>query len=260
MTVLGAVLALAIGLTLGLLGGGGSILTVPAFVYAIGLEPKRAIAMSLPVVGGAAAIGALQHWRRGGIALRSALPFGAAAMTGAFLGARLAGHLDGRTQLGLLAVTMLAAATSMLRSALAAPAAPDTLNARPTDATAQPRLGAWGLTLIGVGVGALTGLVGAGGGFLIVPALVLLGDLPMREAVGTSLLVIAMNTAAAFAGYQGAIVIDWGLVLPFGGLTAVGILTGSRFITRVPQRVLKLAFAALLVLIGALILWQNSHR
>ena len=119
--------------------------------------------------------------------------------------------------------------------------------------------GPWGLPLIGVGVGALTGLVGAGGGFLIVPALVILGGLPIREAVGTSLLVISMNTAAAFAGYRGTIAIDWGLVLPFGGLTAVGILAGAQLITRVPARALKIAFAVLLVLIGALILWQNSH-
>jgi len=258
MTPLGAGLALLIGITLGLLGGGGSILTVPAFVYAIGLEPKRAIAMSLPVVGGAAAVGAFQHWRRGGIALRTALPFGAAAMTGAFLGARLAGHLDGRTQLGLLGVTMLAAATSMLRSA-GRPAADTPVNPRPTAPAAQPMRGPWSLPLIGVGVGALTGLVGAGGGFLIVPALVILGGLPMREAVGTSLLVISMNTTAAFAGYRGTIAMDWGLVLPFGGLTAVGILVGAQLITRVPARALKIAFAVLLVLIGALILWQNAH-
>lgn len=258
MTPLGAGLALAIGITLGLLGGGGSILTVPAFVYAIGLEPKHAIAMSLPVVGGAAAVGALQHWRRGGIDIRTALPFGAAAMTGAFLGARLASHLEGRTQLGLLAVTMLAAATSMLRSSRQ-PAADAPMNARAVTAPAQPRHTAWGLPLIGVAVGALTGLVGAGGGFLIVPALVLLGGVSMHEAVGTSLLVIAMNTAAAFAGYRGTIAIDWGLVLPFGGCTALGILLGTRLITRVPARTLKRAFAALLVLIGALIFWQNTH-
>lgn len=258
MTPLGAALALAIGITLGLLGGGGSILTVPTFVYALGLEPKHAIAMSLPVVGGAAAVGAFQHWRRGGIALHTALPFGAAAMSGAFLGARLAHQLEGRTQLGLLAITMLAAATSMLRSSRQ-PTTGAPVNARAEAPEAQPRRTPWALPLIGVAVGALTGLVGAGGGFLIVPALVILGGVSMHEAVGTSLLVITMNTAAAFAGYNGAVAIDWGLVLPFGGCTALGILLGARLITRVPARTLKLSFAILLALIGALILWQNTH-
>ncbi len=245
MSITAALLALLIGITLGLLGGGGSILTVPVFVYALGLDPKRAIAMSLPVVGGAALVGAIQHWRQGNVILRTALPFGLAAMVGAFAGARLAGGINGHVQLALFALVMLAAAVSMFRSARAAePAAP-----RP-----DPRWTA--LLAIGLGVGAVTGVVGAGGGFLIVPALVVLGGLPMTHAVGTSLLVIAMNTAAGFAGYTGSVDIDWPLVGGFGAVTAVGILVGSRLVTHVPQRALKQAFAALLVLVGGLILYQ----
>jgi uncharacterized membrane protein YfcA len=247
MTFLGGVLAVVIGLTLGLLGGGGSILTVPVFVYALGIEPKAAIAMSLPVVGVAALVGALQQWRRGQVALATALPFGAAAMLGAFGGARLARDVNGHVQLVLLALVMVVAAVSMFRHARR-PAASG-------DAT-PPR---WSLLLpVGVGVGALTGLVGAGGGFLIVPALVVLAGVPMVTAVGTSLLVIAMNTLAGSLGYRGVVTVDWRLVSAFGGLTIVGILLGSRLVTHVPQEVLKRAFAVLLLLVAATMLWQYA--
>ncbi|MEY4609018.1 MAG: hypothetical protein RL625_1235 [Gemmatimonadota bacterium] len=246
MTPLAALLALLVGLTLGLLGGGGSILTVPVFVYALGIEPKRAIAMSLPVVGGAALIGAWRHWRAGNVTLRTALPFGGAAMLGAYLGARLAAGIDGTVQLMLFAIVMIAAATAMARSA----AKPESTT--PRSAPAWPAL-----LSIGAAVGAVTGLVGAGGGFLIVPALVLLGGLPMKAAVGTSLLVIAMNTSAAFIGYQGTVVIDWPLVLRIGGITAVGIIAGTALVPHVSQRALKGAFAALLFIIGTSILWQQ---
>ena len=245
MSILAATLALLIGLTLGLLGGGGSILTVPVFVYALGLDPKRAIAMSLPVVGGAALVGAIQHWRKGNVALRTAVPFGAAAMLGAFTGARLAGGLNGQLQLAIFSVVMIAAALAMFQSARAAePATPRAAQSWPA------------LLAIGVGVGAVTGLVGAGGGFLIVPALVILGGLSMPQAVGTSLLVIAMNTTAGFLGYRGTVDIDWHLVMKFGGVTAIGIVAGSSLVQYVPQRALKQAFAGLLVVIGSMILYQ----
>lgn len=245
MSITAAALAVIVGLTLGLLGGGGSILTVPVFVYALGLDPKRAIAMSLPVVGGAALVGAVQHWRKGNVALRTAVPFGIAAMIGAFGGARLAGGINGHVQLAIFSVVMIAAAFSMFHSARAsAPTEPRAAKSWPA------------LLAIGVGVGAVTGIVGAGGGFLIVPALVILGGLTMPQAVGTSLLVIAMNTAAGFLGYQGVVDIDWPLVVTFGSITAAGILVGSHLVQYVPQRALKKAFAVLLVVIGSMILYQ----
>jgi uncharacterized membrane protein YfcA len=245
MSILAIVLALVIGLTLGLLGGGGSILTVPVFVYALGFDPKRAIAMSLPVVGGAALVGAVQHWRKGNVALRTALPFGGAAMVGAYTGARFAAYLNGHVQLAIFAIVMIAAALSMFRSAQ-----------RPGPETPGASTSWVALIAIGVGVGSITGLVGAGGGFLIVPALVILGGLPMSQAVGTSLLVIAMNTASGFLGYRGTVDVDWSLVVMFGGVTAVGIVAGSALMQYVPQRALKRAFAVFLVLVGSLILWQ----
>lgn len=245
MTPFAILLALFIGVTLGLLGGGGSILTVPVFVYVLGLESKRAIAMSLPVVGLAALVGVARHARLGNVDLRTAIPFGLAAMTGAYAGARLAQYILGPVQLALFALVMLAAAVSMLRDAKL-----------PEDVDAA-RAKSWGSLLpIGVGVGMITGLVGAGGGFLIVPALVLLGRVPMRQAIGTSLLVIAMNTAAGFAGYRDSVDVDWRLVISFAAITGVGIIGGTALVKRVPTQQLKRTFALLLLVVGASILWQ----
>ncbi len=246
MTSLAVVLSLLVGLTLGLLGGGGSILTVPVLVYALGIEPKLAVVMSLPIVGGAAFIGAVQHWRLGHVELRSALPFGLVAMLGAFAGAQLAHQVSGTTQMIILAAVMVLAAGSMLRSARA-------------DNSSQPlaRRSRSALLAVGAATGILTGLVGVGGGFLMVPALVLLGGLPMSHAIGTSLLVIAMNTATGYVGHHGTVVVPWNLVAWFFALTTVGILAGGRWTDRVPQQALKRAFACLLLGISALLLWQN---
>lgn len=246
MTPVAVVAALASGLILGLLGGGGSILTVPVLVYALGVDPKLAVVMSLPIVGGAALVGAVQHWRLGHVELRTAVPFGLVAMAGAYGGAVLARALTGSVQMLILASVMLIAATLMIRNTRTATT--DTTEARPS----RPRLfGAGALA------GALTGIVGVGGGFLMVPALVLLGGLQMSHAVGTSLLVIAMNTAAGYAGHHGSVVVPWTIVLSFAGLTAVGILVGGVLSKRVPTESLKRAFSFLLIGIAAMLLWQN---
>jgi uncharacterized membrane protein YfcA len=248
--VLGLGLALAgvIGLSLGLLGGGGSILTVPVLVYVLGYGAKPAIAMSLPVVGVTSLAGAALHWRLGNVRLRAALLFGVLAMAGAYGGARLAGHVSGALQLALLALVMLGAAVSMFRS-----------GGRGAEEAAGNRQapGAAVLVPAALGVGALTGLVGIGGGFLIVPALVLLARLPMRQAVGTSLVVIAMNTAAGFAGYLGTVDIDWSFLAGFTGVAVLGALAGTAAARAVPQRTLKRAFAVFLVAVGGFILYQN---
>jgi uncharacterized protein len=242
VTLLGAVLALVVGLTLGLLGGGGSILTVPVLVYALGIPAKPAIAMSLPVVGITSLVGAAVHWRRQTIRLRAAVQFGLIAMAGAFVGARVATLLSGAVQLVILAVVMLMAAVAMLRPARATP----TESHKPMQ-----------LALVALGVGVLTGIVGIGGGFLVVPALVLLAGVPMREAAGTSLLVIAMNAASGFVGHLGEQALDWRLLLQFAMLTVVGTVVGIAAAARVPQQQLRRAFAVLLVGMGAFILFQN---
>ena len=251
MVALGLVLAALIGISLGLLGGGGSILTVPVLVYVLGYGAKSAIAMSLPVVGVTSLVGAALHWRLGNVRVGTAAAFGLLAMVGAFAGARLAAFVSGTAQLALLAVVMGAAAGSMLRSARGEGASRD---ARRASRAPAPR---WLLALVALGVGVLTGVVGIGGGFLVVPALVVLARVPMKEAVGTSLLVIAMNSASGFAGYLGTVAIDWRFLAGFTAVAVVGGLAGTALTRIVPQGALKRGFAALLVTVGAFVLYTN---
>ena len=244
MLALGLALAAAIGLSLGLLGGGGSILTVPVLVYVLGYAAKPAIAMSLLVVGVTSMIGAALHWRLGNVRVGMAFTFGLLAMVGAYAGAKLSVFLSGSVQLALLAIVMTAAAASMLR----------------TRHEAEAR-GAWRPALfipVALGVGVLTGLVGIGGGVLVVPALVLLARVPMRQAVGTSLLVIAMNAASGFAGYVGMVDFDWRFLAGFTTAAVAGALAGTALNARVPQSALRRAFAALVFAVGGFTLYKNS--
>lgn len=245
MLAVALTLAALIGLSLGLLGGGGSILTVPVLVYVLGVAAKPAIAMSLPIVGITALIGAAMHWRLGNVRVPTALTFGLLAMVGAFAGAKLAVFLSGTLQLVLLSMVMLAAAASMLRGAR-----------READTTAPARLAL--LVPVALGVGALTGLVGIGGGFLVVPALVLLARVPMRQAVGTSLLVIAMNSASGFAGYLGTVQVEWTFLAEFTAAAVAGALAGTALVSRVPHAALKRGFAVFLLAVGGFVLARNS--
>jgi len=273
--VVGLALALLVGLVLGLLGGGGSILAVPIFLYIFGVPPKPAIAMSLAVVGMSAGVGFLSHWRQGTVRLRVALSFGACAMIGAFVTARVAHHVSEQVQLGLFAAFAFSAATMMLRDSLrddrrvpdddASDSATGMLDRTTasgppmaTEAADESHFGAM-LALQGVGVGALTSLIGAGGGFVIVPALVLLAGMPVRHAVGSSLLIIAMNALSGFVGYIGQVPIQWGLVGWFTGIAALGALVGTRLMRRVPQRRLKQGFAVLIILLGTYLVLRRLH-
>ena len=244
MLVLGYALASLIGLSLGLMGGGGSILTVPIFVYVLGFDPKLAIAMSLPVVGVTSLVGAVGHWKAGNVDLKTAALFGVVAMAGAYAGARLAVFLTGAEQLSILAAVMLVAAISMFRSAQ---------SSAPVVTAAPASL----LLPVALCVGLLTGVVGIGGGFLVVPALVLLARVPMKQAVGTSLLVIAMNCASGFAGYLGRVDVPWGFMVGFTAVAVGGILVGTHLVRYVSQRVLKQTFAIFLVVMGTFILVKN---
>ena len=248
MSVVGIALAALIGLSLGLLGGGGSILTVPTLVYVLGFAAKAAIVMSLGVVGTVSLLGTLSHWRRGNVNLTMAALFGAFAMSGAFLGAHLSVYFSGAVQLVIFAVIMLLAAASMLRRQACA-----------AKSALLPRkwLHFVTMALAGVGVGVLTGLVGVGGGFLVVPALVLLARVPMKQAVGTSLLVIAMNSAAGLAGYSGNVHVPWAFMGLFTTVATAGAFVGAYLIRFVSQHALKRAFAVFLVFMGGFILYQN---
>jgi hypothetical protein len=248
--VLGYFFAALIGLALGTLGGGGSILTVPVFVYVLGFDPKLAIAMSLPVVGAAALIGVVSHWRAGNVQLQTAAIFGSVAMVGSYTGARASVWFSARTQLLILGTVMVVAAVSMLRNAAQ--------DAHPREDSGPPHPAL--LLAVGLGVGLLTGLIGIGGGFLIVPALVILGRVPMKAAVGTSLLVIALNATSGYLGHHGREIVPWEFVVRFTAVAVVGILAGTALVHHIPSRQLKRAFAFLLIVIGALILWQNRTQ
>ena len=241
--------ALLVGLVLGLLGSGGSILTVPVLVYLVGEPNKLAIAESLGIVTLISFVGALPFVYRGQVSWRNVLLFGLPGMIGAYLGAYLSQFMPGALQLVIFAGVMLLAAAMMMRRTV-----PD-----PGDA---PLRLYWKVMLDGFGVGVLTGLVGVGGGFLIVPALVLLGGLPMHLAIGTSLFIISVKSVSGFVKYidvlgEAGLSIHWDLVLIFSAIGIVGSFIGGKVGAYVPQARLKRGFAVFLILMGVVILWQN---
>jgi hypothetical protein len=240
MILLGYGLAVLIGISLGLLGGGGAILTVPVLVYVLGVGVKQAVPMSLVVVGLSSLFGVLRHLRVQNVSLRSVLLFAPAAVMGSLLGTALGLRISGRLQLTILAVVLLVAAIQMLRHA----------EAETPHAPRPPAI----LAAIGGGVGMLTGLVGVGGGFLYVPALSLLGGLGMKKAVGTSLALITLSCAAGVAGYLGRVPIDWMVVGVFSALAFVGVAIGTALVPRVSQAWLRRVFAGLLLLMGLVVL------
>ena len=252
MHALGLALSALIGVSLGFFGGGGSILTLPLLVYVFGLEAKTAIASSLLIVSVASLSGAIQHARAGNLRLRTAGVFGSAGMLGAYLGGRLSALVDGGFLLMLFATVMIGTALAMWRGRKAPRHAP---GAKGDEADFAPGK----LALQGAIVGSFTGLVGAGGGFLIVPALALWGGLPMPAAVGTSLLIIVANSLAGFAGYSAHVSIDWPLVASVSGVAVVGSFGGSLLAQHVDPAKLRRAFAGFVLAMGALILVREGQ-
>ena len=242
-------LSVVIGLSLGILGGGGSILTVPILVYVAGFEAKEAIAASLFVVGVTSAVSVFSHARGGRVMWRTGLIFGTAGMAGAFVGGLLGGHIPGQILLIAFAIMMVATSAAMLRGR------------KKNDDGAAPvkhELPLGRVLLDGAIVGLVTGLVGAGGGFLVVPALALLGGLPMSVAVGTSLVVIAMKSFAGLAGYLTTVQLDWGITLGVTAAAIVGTLAGSRLAARIPETVLRKAFGWFVLAMGTFVLVQQA--
>jgi uncharacterized membrane protein YfcA len=253
---------LATGMVLGLFGSGGSIIALPALMYLLHIEPKSAIAMSLGVVAVTATVSGLDNWRRGLVDVRVALVFGLFGVAGTFAGARLGLLTPVAVQLGLFALVMYAAAWRMLRPIrVAAPAGGvvavggGTAALGGCQAFVSPCMGH--IVLHGIGVGVLTGLVGVGGGFLIVPALVLLSGIPMKTAVGTSLAIVAAKSYAGFAGYMGGVAVDWAVMASFTAVTVLGGFIGARFSARISQAMLKKAFAWFLVVVATYILFKS---
>lgn len=213
-------LSMIIGLLLGLLGGGGSILTVPMLVYLLHVAPKTAITTSFVVVGISSLLALIPHAKRGSVCWKSGLFFGLSGMAGAFAGGRLAAYFTSDLLMSLFGLVSLSTGLLMLRSGKA-PA--DSSSAGAPVRVCPLRVPFLRVLFDGFFVGGLTGLVGVGGGFLIVPALTLLVGLPMQSAIGTSLLIIVMNALAGLAGYSQHAALD----LPLTGLVAVGAIVGS---------------------------------
>jgi hypothetical protein len=241
MEILGYALAVLIGVSLGLLGGGGAILTVPALVYVMGMDVKQAVPTSLVIVGLTAFTGMLRHRSAGTVDVRAAVTFGPAAILGSLIGTRAALLVASEVQLVVFGVILLAAATMMLRPR------------REALHPARPR-GLPLIVVIGTGVGFLTGFIGVGGGFMYVPALALLAGLDMKKAVGTSLALIAMSSAAGVGGYLGHVEFDWLLVGIFTGLAFAGVQIGSALVPKVSQERLRRWFAVLLLVMGVVVL------
>ncbi|QYC38159.1 Beta-lactamase hydrolase-like protein [Nonomuraea coxensis DSM 45129] len=247
MSALTLAAAVVVGLTLGLFGGGGSILTVPLLVYLAGVPAKAAIAMSLFVVGVTSLVSAVGHARAGRIRWRTGLVFGLAGMAGAYGGGLLGPHLPATVLLAAFALMMVATAVAMIRGRRAPEPSPG---------------GAKDLPLLhviaeGAVVGLVTGLVGAGGGFLVVPALVLLGGMPMAMAVATSLVVIAMKSFAGLAGYLQSVPVDWSIALPVTAAAVVGGVIGGRLAGRIDAERLRKGFGWFVLVMGTFVLVQQ---
>ncbi|WP_315791231.1 sulfite exporter TauE/SafE family protein [Fischerella sp. JS2] len=259
----GILLAVFIGISLGLIGGGGSVLAVPVLVYVMGVAPKPAIAMTLFIVGFVSIIGAIPHWKQGNVNFRTAFIFGAATMLGAFLGAKIATLplITGSFQMILFAVVVFVAAIFMIKKG-SQPVKKNSPGELDISLYPKPICKYCWLWMIteGLGVGLLTGLVGVGGGFAIVPALVLLGNTPMREAIGTSLVIIILNSGAGFIGYLGHIPLNWNLMISFTIAASLGIIGGAYFSRFVKPRQLQRGFGYFLIAVATFVLFQNRNK
>lgn len=252
--ILAVACALLIGLSLGVFGSGGSILTVPILVYLLGHEDKVAIAESLAIVGVVAMVGGIGPARAGLVSLKTVLSFGLPGMLGALGGSWAAAFVSGAVQLVAFSVVMLAAGVMMWRRASGGDGA--------GGENGRSRSIPW-FAACGLGVGVVTGFVGVGGGFLIVPALVLLTGMPMRRAVGNSLFIITMNCVVGFIKHtmvlsELSISPDWVTIAIVGAVGSTGGLAGAALQAKIGQRALRRGFAVFLLLMGAFILIRES--
>lgn len=258
MEIAGYIASLIIGISLGLIGGGGSILTVPVLVYLFRVAPAPAMAYSLFIVGTTSLVGTFQKKRSGDVNLRTAILFGipsiaAVFITRAFIVPALPGNIitvSGFTitkeimLMTLFAILMVLASISMIRKK----------KARPEDEIAKPHFNYLLILLEGTAAGLLSGLVGAGGGFLIIPALVLLGKLPMRQAVGTSLLIIAAQSLIGFTGDLGKHFLDWSILFTVTGLAITGFFLGNALSRKISSQNIKKGFGWFVLAMGIYII------
>jgi uncharacterized membrane protein YfcA len=246
--ILALVFALAIGFSLTLLGSGGSIITLPVLVYAANIPPQKAVAMSLVVVGGTSLAATAMNARSGHVHVKAAILFGITGILGAFFGAQLT-HLVSPTALMLIfAILMIAIAILMLRGGLA------------HEIEGRSACNWRRCSVTGLMVGVLTGFLGVGGGFLIVPALVFFGRLPMKSAVITSLVIIAINSFAGLLGHLRQASFNWQVAGMFLGASLIGMLGGRYFAQRMAGKHLRIAFAWFVLAVGAFVIIKTwSH-
>lgn len=237
--LLSLALAVAIGVTLGAMGSGGSIVTLPVLVYVAGVEPSNAVAMSLAIVGATSTVGALLHRREGNFHLKAFVLLGGTGVVGSYFGTAWTRFLPAPTLMLIFAGLMVSVGIVMLTGG-ATRLSPG--YCRPIRCAA-----------IGVVVGIATGFLGVGGGFLIVPALVLFAGLDVRHAVGTSLAIIALNSIAGLVGQMRYAVVDWTLTASFTVAALLGMIIGIAVVRRVATSALNRAFALLLILVGLLV-------
>jgi len=260
MELLGYFLAALVGLSLGLIGGGGSILTVPILVYIMGIEPVLATSYSLFIVGSTSLIGAISNYRKGFVSLKTAMLFGLSSVTTVYLVRKLIMPriptilyrsddftlLQSTATMLLFALLMILAAIAMIRN--------KRKEISISSAKTVPAGQYAGLILYGIGIGLVTGFLGAGGGFLLIPALVLIVKLPMKTAVGTSLLIIAINSLIGFTGDLGHFPINWRFLLTITGIAVAGILAGGLLSKKMHGHQLKKAFGWFVLAMGVYIL------
>ena len=245
--ILGFFLSMIIGVSLGLIGGGGSIITVPVLVYVLDVDPRQAIGMSLAVVGATSLIGAFLHAKKGSVAGKTGVVFGSSGVVGAYWGSQMTYLVSPTVLMLLFAALMVVIGILMLVRKF--PAAEDQ-SRQPVQLTKA--LGA------GFVVGGLTGFLGVGGGFLIVPALLLFGGLPMKEAVGTSLLVIAINCAAGLFGHLHQSIFDLRLAFLVTSFAVTGTLVGSMLASHTSPMRLRMGFAVFVISVAVFLIAKNS--
>ena len=245
--VLIALAGLAIGASLGVLGGGGTILTLP-LLLALGVEARQAIASSLAVVSATACVAAVRHARAGNVDWRAAALFGPATAVGGFVAGHAAGRIPGEALLLVFTALMIAAGISML---LRRPAAPSPRASRRASAAV--------LALQGAAIGALTGLVGAGGGFLFVPAFALLAGMPIARAIGTSLVVIAASALAALAGQLSHVALRLDVAVPLTAAAIAGAWLGGRLARRASEAWLRRGFGIFILAVAAWMLARSPY-
>ena len=238
-------LGFGIGLSLGLMGGGGSLLTVPALVYLVGQTPQAAVTTSLAIVGANSLMGASFHRAQGTLNWKIALTFGGAGMLVSYLSAGLSKMVPEAFLLIAFAVIMLLVGGLMLTRTGNDPVEMSKPRSLPV------------VIVSGAGVGLMTGILGIGGGFLIVPALVMLVGLPMQMAVGTSLIIIAMNSLAGFLGHAGDGSLNITMTVIFTAAGLVGTFAGARLNKRLPAGKLQKVFAWFVILLAIFLLYDN---